>query len=79
MKGAIVKIILVVGLLKNRPRAYPASLIVFGLFMLYQVYLLTHKVSLGMAALAVFDIIVMYFIWREWQIMKAHQHKPATN
>lgn len=72
LSHGIVKIVLVIGLLKNWPRAYPASLIVFGLFALYQIYLLTHKLSLGMIALTIFDFVVMYFIWREWQIVKAH-------
>ncbi len=77
LSHGIIKIVLVIGLLKSWPKAYPASLIVFGLFTLYQVYLLTHKFSLGMAALAIFDVIVMYFIWREWQIVKSHHGHQA--
>lgn len=63
-----VKIFLVIGLLRNRSWAYPAALAVFGAFILYQVYrfCLTH--SLGLVALTVFDLAVMWLIWREYRL-----------
>src|SRR3989344_2931040 len=48
LSHGIVKIILVIGLLQNRAWAYPASLIVFGLFVVYQTYLLIHHPTVAM-------------------------------
>lgn len=65
---AIVKLVAVIGLLKNQRWAYPFSLITLGLLMLYQVYsIIFVKVSIGMVLLTVFDVIVLWLIWREYQ------------
>jgi uncharacterized membrane protein len=68
----LIKLLLIIALYKNQLWAYPSSLVVIGLFVLYQVYqiFLTH--SLIIIILTIFDLIVMYFIWREYQIVKGH-------
>ena len=50
-----VKLLLVVGLLRNRLWAYPASLIVLGLFILYQVYRFSYTHGTGLILLTMFD------------------------
>ncbi len=77
LSHGIVKLVLVVGLLRNRLWAYPAALIVFGLFALYQVYLYTFNHSLAVDALTLFDFVVMYFIWREWYIVREHRQEST--
>ena len=63
----IVKLFLVIGLLRDKMWAYPASLAVFALFILYQTvrYLSTHSAFLLL--LTVMDLIVMWLIWHEYQ------------
>ena len=73
LSHGIVKFILVIGLLKGKLWSYPASLAVFGLFILYQTYLFIGDRSWTVAALTLFDLVVMYFVWREWKIVEAHQ------
>jgi uncharacterized membrane protein len=65
----IVKGILVAGLLRNKLWAYPASLAVLGLFVLYQVikFLSTHSIAL--VILTVFDLIVIWLIWHEYRLV----------
>lgn len=75
LSHGVVKLALVIGLLRNKIWAYPASLAVFSLFIAYQVYLFIIQPSLGIAALTLFDLIVLYFVWREWRIVRAHQGK----
>jgi uncharacterized membrane protein len=60
------KLGLVIGLLHNQIWAYPISLVVFGIFVLYQTYLFTLNHSLTVLLLTLFDIMVMWFIWREY-------------
>ena len=74
LSHGIVKIVLVWGLLKNRLWAYPASLAVLVLFIVYQVikYMENHPIIL--AALTVFDIVIIWLIWHEYRaVLKKSQ------
>lgn len=68
LSHGVVKIFLVIGLLRNRRWAYPAALAVFGGFILYQLYRFSFTHSLGLIALTVFDLGVMWLIWREYRL-----------
>jgi len=70
LSRGLVKLLLVVALLKNQLWAYPTSLVVIGAFVCYQVYQFAVGHSLFIVLLTVFDFIVMYFIWREYQILR---------
>ncbi len=65
----IVKGVLVVGLLRNKLWAYPASLVVFSLFILYQVVRWFSTHSLMLVALTIFDLVVMWLIYHEYRRM----------
>lgn len=67
----VVKLILVAGLLRNRMWAYPASFAVLGAFIAYQLYRLTFAWSLALVGLTVFDLIVVWLIWHEYQVRRA--------
>jgi uncharacterized membrane protein len=71
LSRGLIKLLLVVALLKNQLWAYPASLVVLGLFVAYQCYQLTAGFSALLLALTVFDLIVMWFIWREYQVLRS--------
>lgn len=62
-----VKVGLVTCLLLNKLWAYPLGIIVLGLLLLYQVYELATKPTVGMALLSVLDAVIIWLIWREWQ------------
>ncbi len=67
------KLIVVAGLLGNRRWAYPAGLIILGLFILYQLYRMTYAPSLGLALLTGFDFVVLWLIWHEYRRVRRHQ------
>jgi len=69
--GAL-KLAVVAGLLANKRWAYPAGLVVLGLFIVYQLYRMTFAPSLGLALLTGFDLIVMWLIWHEYQRVRRH-------
>jgi len=77
LSHGIVKLALVVGLLRNKLWAYPASLVVLGLFILYQIYRFFFTQSVGLIVLTVFDLIVMLLIWHEYGLMR--RHHPVTS
>ncbi len=70
LSHGVIKIILVFALLKNKLWAYPWSLVVLGLFIVYQVYRFTLAHSIFLILLTIFDLIVMWLIWKEYGIMK---------
>lgn len=65
---ASIKLIAVIGLLRNQLWAYPFSLITLGLLMIYQMYdIIFVKISVGMILLTIFDIFILWLIWQEFQ------------
>lgn len=67
LSHGLVKVGLVAGLLMNRLWAYPASIVVLGLFIVYQLYRFSYTHSLGLIVLSVFDVVVVVLIWHEWR------------
>jgi len=65
-----VKLFLVVGLLRGKLWSYPASLVVLGLFIAYQLYRFSYTHGTGLIVLTVFDVIVMGLIWHEYRLVK---------
>lgn len=64
---ATIKLIAVIGILRNQRWAYPFSLVTLGLLMLYQVYsIIFVQLSIGMIALTLFDVFILWLIWREY-------------
>ena len=68
---AVIKIIAVIGIMKNQLWAYPFSLITLGVLMLYQVYtILFVRPTIGMILLTIFDVAILWLIWREYGKVK---------
>lgn len=61
-----VKLIAVIGLLRNQLWAYPFSLITLSLLVIYQIYSIAVKLSIGMILLTLFDLFILWLIWREY-------------
>nr|WP_247647150.1 DUF2127 domain-containing protein [Arthrobacter sp. E3] len=62
----VVKVVLVVALLLDKLWAYPWMIALLVIFILYQFYQLTQTPSLGLAALTVFDILIVVLTWHEY-------------
>ena len=76
LSHGVVKGLLVVALLRRRLWAYPLSLLVFGLFVLYQLYRFSLTHAAGLIALSLFDLLVMALIWIEYRALKRGE-RPA--
>lgn len=77
---AVIKLVAVIGILQNRLWAYPFSLIMLGLFIIYQLYSIIVDVSLGMILLTIFDVLIVWLIWHEYgkaKIEFAKKQEPA--
>jgi len=70
LSHGLVKLFLVAGLLRNKLWAYPASLVVMGLFIVYQLYRFSYTHGWGLIVLSVFDIVVIWLIWHEYRVVR---------
>lgn len=68
----LIKVVLVIGLLREKLVAYPASLVAMAGFIAYQLYRYSYTHSLGLILLTVFDLVVMVLIWHEWRLLRRH-------
>ena len=68
----LVKILLIIGMLKRQLWAYPTSLIVLACLVMYQIFQIITTGSIAIIALTLFDLVVMWFIYEEYQVLKNH-------
>lgn len=67
----VAKVVLVVLVLRDKLWAYPLMIALIGVFIVYQVYRLTYKVTFGLIFLTLFDILVVWLTWREYRIKRS--------
>ncbi len=70
LSHGIIKGILVFNLLKKKLWAYPASIFVFGAFMIYQIIRYTYTRSIWLIIFTVFDAFVIWLVIHEYKIQK---------
>lgn len=68
----LIKVVLVIGLLREKLYAYPLSLAAIGGFIVYQLYRYSYTHSAGLIVLTIFDLIVMVLVWHEWRLLRKH-------
>jgi len=66
----IINLVLVIELFRKKIWAYYASFIVFTIFVLYQIYRYIYHPSLFMIILTIFDLVVIWLVWREYKRIK---------
>jgi len=74
----IIKLIAVISLLRNQLWGYTFSMITLGIFMIYQLYEVAVTHSIFISLLTVFDIFLMWLIWREYQLQKIRRASAAA-
>ncbi|TPK92656.1 DUF2127 domain-containing protein [Mesorhizobium sp. B2-4-12] len=73
LSHGLIKLALVVGLLRGKLWAYPASLVALLLFIVYQLYRFSYTHSAGLIVLTLFDLIVIWLIWHEYRLVRRHK------
>jgi uncharacterized membrane protein len=66
----VVNIVLVVGLLRQKLWAYPATFAVLALFIVYQVQRYTSTHDIGLLAITALDLIVLALAWHEYKLIR---------
>jgi uncharacterized membrane protein len=68
------KVALVIALLLGKLWAYPAFIVLLGAFIVYQLYRLTYRFTIGLTLLTLFDAFVVWLTWREYRRKRAGPH-----
>ena len=66
----IIKTVLIAGLLREKLGYYPAAIVVFVLFVVYQMYIYSFTHSIWLLLITVLDIVVIWLTWREYRYMR---------
>ena len=72
LSHGLVKLVVVAGLLKEKLWAYPASFVVFGGFIAYQLYRYTYTHDVSLILLSIFDLFVIALAVHEYRLVKRH-------
>jgi uncharacterized membrane protein len=72
LSHGLVKSVIVVGLLREKLWAYPASFAVFGAFIAYQLYRYTWTHDIALILLSIFDLFVIYLAVHEYRLLRKH-------
>ena len=72
LSHGLIKSVLVVGLLREKLWAYPASFAVFGAFIAYQLYRYSYTHDVGLIALSIFDLFVIALAVHEYRLLRKH-------
>lgn len=71
LSHGIVKLVLVILLWKKKLWAYPLTIIILILFIIYQIYRYTFSSSIELILLSIFDVIVIYLTYVEYRRIKS--------
>ena len=72
LSHGLVKSVLVLGLLREKLWAYPASFAVFGAFIAYQLYRFSYTHDFALILLSIFDLFVIYLAVHEYRLLRKH-------
>jgi uncharacterized membrane protein len=70
LSHGVVKLLLLAGLWRNKAWAYPGSLVVFTLFIFYQLYQISLTPSLALWVITAVDVLVVLLIVHEYRHRK---------
>jgi uncharacterized membrane protein len=77
LSHGIIKTFLIVGLLREKLWYYPLSMLVFGVFVAYQLFRFQVTHSLWLMAITILDIVVIAMTWHEYRFLGQRIRPPA--
>lgn len=74
----VLKVFLAYNLLRERYWVFPIALAILGVFVGYQSYRLLIHFSYGIALFTSFDLVVIWFVWNEYAMVKGKREHPVA-
>jgi uncharacterized membrane protein len=79
LSHGVAKIVLVALVLRDKLWAYPWLIVLLLAFIAYQLYRIAAvHFSIGLTALTIFDAVLVWLTWREYQAKRAHRQRAGT-
>ncbi|HET9641558.1 MAG TPA: DUF2127 domain-containing protein, partial [Candidatus Paceibacterota bacterium] len=72
LSHGLIKMFIIVGLLRKRLWYYPTGMVVFGLFIVYQLYRYSFTHSVWLLLITLLDVLVLLLTWHEYGYLKSH-------
>jgi uncharacterized membrane protein len=70
LSHGIVKLFLIVGLMRRKLSYYPAAILVFTLFIVYQLYRFSFTHSIWLLLITLLDAVVIWLTWHEYKLIR---------
>jgi uncharacterized membrane protein len=70
LSHGVIKLTLIAGLLQKKLSYYPPAIVVFGLFILYQLYRYSFTHSVLLLLITGFDVVVIGLTWHEYRYLQ---------
>ena len=70
LSHGIIKTALIAGLLRERLWYYPLSMLVFGIFVAYQLFRFQVTHSIWLMAITILDIVIIAMTWHEYRFLR---------
>ncbi len=77
LSHGVIKLFVIIGLLRKKLWYYPTALVVFGLFIVYQLYRFSFTHSIWLLLLTALDLIVMWLTWHEYKYLRRSVTSPV--
>lgn len=75
----IVKLWLIIGLMRGKLTYYPIAIVVFALFIAYQLYRFSITHSIWLIVITIVDVAVIVLTWYEYRFLLQRGHGTATD
>jgi uncharacterized membrane protein len=72
LSHGIIKLVVVIGLLRERRWSYPVALVSLMAFIVYQLYRYSYTHGIGLLLLTAFDLFLITLIWHEYRLIRHH-------
>lgn len=70
----VIDVVLSISLIKEKTWAFPISMYLIGIFVVYEFYRFLHTHSLILLGVIAVDVVLFYLIRREYRVLRSKQH-----
>jgi len=70
LSHGILKVFLIAGLMRRKLSYYPISILIFTLFIVYQLYRFSFTHSIWLLLITFLDVVVVWLTWQEYKYVR---------
>ena len=70
LSHGVIKLFIIIGLLRKKLWYYPTAMVIFTLFIIYQLYRFSFTHSMWLLLITLLDILVIWLTWHEYKYLR---------